>query len=466
MDGTILTANQVFLDLMGYTLEEIKGRHHSILVDSQYRGSQEYQDFWASLNKGRYFSAEFLRIGKRGQKLWIQATYNPILDGSGKPYKVVKLATDATKEKLINADIKGQILAINLSQAVISFNLEGNILEANDIFLRTLGYGLEEIVGRHHSMFVEDSERTSSKYRQLWEALRQGQFQAGEFKRIGKGGKQIWIQATYTPIMDMSGSPFKVVKFASDITQQVQERHRRAAVQKEIDQDLGKVADALSDATQRANRVADAATTTSANVQTVAAASEQLTAAVREIAEQVNRACTISDEVVARVSEANTTVSSLSDAAQKIGQVVTLITDIASQTNLLALNATIEAARAGEAGKGFAVVANEVKNLANQTARATDEIVLQIGTMQNAMTGAVTSIDRIGTVIDQLSQITTTISSAVEQQSAATQEISNNMHSVSVGVSNISNEIKETSENTATIDEAIGKIKQSTETLS
>ncbi len=218
MDGTILDANDNFLTALGYGLEEIRGRRHSMFVDEAYRQSPEYKEFWARLNRGEYQAAEYKRIGKGGKEVWIQASYNPILDLDGRPFKVVKYATDVTRQKMVNADYQGQIAAVNKSQAVIQFAMDGTVLDANENFLKALGYTLEEIKGRHHSMFVDEAYRQSPEYKEFWARLNRGEYQAAEYKRIGKGGKEVWIQASYNPILDLNGRPFKVVKYATDIT--------------------------------------------------------------------------------------------------------------------------------------------------------------------------------------------------------------------------------------------------------
>jgi methyl-accepting chemotaxis protein len=220
LDGTIITANDNFLNTLGYSLDEIEGQHHSMFVEPNYKASAEYQQFWEALNQGQAQVGEFKRIGKGGKEVWIQASYTSIKDLNGKPFKVVKYATDVTGQKLKNADYQGQIDGISTSQAVIQFNLDGTIITANDNFLNTLGYSLDEIKDQHHSMFVEPNYKASAEYQQFWEALNQGQAQVGEFKRFGKGGKEVWIQASYTPIKDLNGKPFKVVKYATDITRQ------------------------------------------------------------------------------------------------------------------------------------------------------------------------------------------------------------------------------------------------------
>ena len=220
MDGTIIGANENFLSTVGYSLDEIKGKHHSMFVTPADKGSAEYQQFWENLKRGKYQAAEYKRLGKGGKEVWIQASYNPIMDLNGKPFKVVKFATDITQQKMANADFSGQVAAISKAQAVIEFNLDGMIITANPNFLGAMGYQLDEIKGRHHSMFVEPSYKDSVEYREFWRILNDGKFQAGEYKRFGKGGKEIWIQASYNPIFDLNGKPFKVVKYATDITMQ------------------------------------------------------------------------------------------------------------------------------------------------------------------------------------------------------------------------------------------------------
>ena len=218
MDGTIITANQNFLDAMGYRLDEIQGKHHQMFAPPELRGSEAYKAFWASLNRGEFQAAEYKRVGKGGREVWIQASYNPILDDAGRPVKVIKFATDITAKKIRNMEDAGKISAIGRAQAVIEFNLDGTIITANENFLATVGYRLEEIQGKHHQMFVAPSERDSAAYREFWAKLGRGEYEAAEYKRFGKGGKEVWILASYNPILDDTGKPFKVVKFASDVT--------------------------------------------------------------------------------------------------------------------------------------------------------------------------------------------------------------------------------------------------------
>ena len=218
VDGTILTANANFLAAVGYSLDEIRGRHHSLFVDPADRDGDEYRRFWENLRTGTFQQAEYKRLAKGGREIWIQATYNPILDAMGRTVRIVKFATDITAQKLRNADFEGKVAALDVSQAVIEFALDGTILNANPNFLTTVGYDLDEIRGQHHRIFVDPVERESAAYRDFWASLGGGAFQQGEYRRIGKGGRDIWLQATYNPIRDPSGRPMKIVKFASDVT--------------------------------------------------------------------------------------------------------------------------------------------------------------------------------------------------------------------------------------------------------
>jgi methyl-accepting chemotaxis protein len=395
MDGTVLTANDNFLAAMGYSLGEIKGKHHSMFVEPSVRDGSDYREFWSRLNRGEYFPGEFKRIGKGGKEVWILASYNPILDARGKPFKVVKYATDVTAQKLKNADFSGQIDAIRKSQAVIEFGIDGTVLDANDNFLHALGYSLGEIKGRHHSMFVDPAEREGAAYRAFWAALGRGDYQAGEYKRIGKGGREVWIQASYNPILDLNGRPFKVVKYATDTTRQVLTRMGNERVR--------------------------------AMMESVAAGAEELNASVREISEAMTKSRQTAMNAVGEVDAADSQANQLNDAAQAMSGIVELINHITGQINLLALNATIESARAGEAGRGFAVVAAEVKNLANQAKQATDKIGAEIGNLTSISGDVVGALGKIKTAIQNVSEYVSSTAAAVEEQSTVTSEMSSSM---------------------------------------
>ena len=725
MDGTVVTANENFLNALGYTLVEIKGRHHSLFVDEAYRQSYDYKEFWAKLNRGEYVADEFKRIGKGGKEVWIQASYNPILDLNGKPFKVVKYATDVTQQKLTNVDYQGQIAAINKAQAVIEFSMDGTVINANDNFLKALGYTLEEIKGRHHSLFVDDAYRQSADYKEFWAKLNRGEYVADEFKRIGKGGKEVWIQASYNPILNLNRKPFKVVKYATDISDQKRALNAmmadaamlsRAAVEgklstradaskhhgdyrkvvegvnstldavigplnvaadyvdkiskgnipakitdnyngdfntiknnlntcidavdalvadanllskaavegklatradaakhggdfrkivegvnntldavigplnvaadyvdkiskgnipakitdnyngdfntiknnlntcidavnalvadavslsqaavegklatradatkhggdfrkivegvnstldavigplREVADTIGKLAggdltakitsryagdfEQLSEAVNKlstqvhaailqianttgslvsaaeeltatsqqmsanaeetstqANVVTAASDEVNKNLQTVATATEEMSASIKDIAKNASEAAKVSNSAVGVAHKTNQTVTKLGQSSAEIGEVIKVITSIAQQTNLLALNATIEAARAGEAGKGFAVVANEVKELAKETAKATEDISRKIETIQTDTKESVEAIGTIGGIINQINDISATIASAVEEQNATTNEMTRNVSDAARGSGEITKNI-------------------------
>ncbi len=459
-DGTILTANENFLRAMGYRLEEIKGKHHSLFVEPSEAAGADYKQLWSNLRAGQFQSAEYRRLGKGGKHVWIQASYNPVLGAGGKVQKVVKFATDITAAKLQNADLAGQIAAIGKSNAVIEFNLDGTIITANANFLNAIGYSLQDIVNKHHSMFVDPQEARGPEYAEFWETLRSGQFQAGEFRRIGRGNKEIWLQASYNPINDMSGKPFKVVKYASDITATVHDRVRRTEAQRLINLELEEISRLVESANQLSTNGAGASTQTSANVQAVASGSEELAASVGEISRQVVHALKITDEAVKEAERTNAVVSGLSQAAQKIGAVVEMINNIAGQTNLLALNATIEAARAGEAGRGFAVVAAEVKQLADQTAKATSEIGAQISSVQATTDEAVRAISSISSTIGQINSISSSIASAVEEQSSVTRDMSSNMQQAARGVEDVTRSMTEIAQSSQMVDKATRRVQE------
>jgi methyl-accepting chemotaxis protein len=448
MDGTVLTANENFLKALGYSLDEIKGKQHSMFVDDDYRRSAEYKEFWSRLNRGEYVADEFKRIGKGGKEVWIQASYNPILDLNGKPFKVVKYATDVSQQKLQNADYQGQIAAIKKAQAVIEFHMDGTVITANDNFLKTLGYTLDEVKGHHHSMFVDEDNRRSAEYKEFWAKLNRGEYQAAEYKRIGKGGREVWIQGSYNPILDLNGKPFKVVKYATDVTQRV----KTAKEVEQISQGLASASEELTATSQQmsanaeetsaqANVVSASAEQVNKNLQTVATGSEEMSASIKEIAKNAHESAKVATSAVRVAEETNQIVTKLGDSSTEIGQVIKVITSIAQQTNLLALNATIEAARAGEAGKGFAVVANEVKELAKQTAKATEDISRKIEAIQGDTKNAVVAIAQISGVIKQVNDISNTIATAVEEQNATTNEMARNVGEAAKGSGEISKNI-------------------------
>ncbi len=532
MDGTILSANENFLSTLGYTLDEVKGEHSSLFVEEQYRHTAEYRDFWSRLNRGEPQAGEYKLIGKEGQEVWLRASYSPIADSAGAPLKVLCLAADVTEEmnerslaaqmKSLNEDLQEQIAAFNRVQAVIEFQMDGTILTANENFLRTMGYTLEEVKGRRHSMFVDPVYAQSGEYREFWADLNRGQYKQAEFSRVAKGGREIWLQGSYNPILDAKGRPVKVMKFATDVTLQVKSRRElaesaereksdAAALQSKVesivaivaaaaqgdltqeitvegDDAIGQIGSGLkhffgdlrksirslqetaialaasseelsaisqqltksaTDTGEQANVVSTGSERVSANVGVVAAGSEEMLASIREISKSATEASRVAKAAVSMAESTNQTIGKLGISSQEIGKVIKVITSIAQQTNLLALNATIEAARAGEAGKGFAVVANEVKELAKETARATEEIGHKIEAIQSDTKAAVTAIGQVGEVINQVNDISNTIASAVEEQTATTNEIGRNVTEAARGTSDIARHISGVAETAA-----------------
>ncbi len=336
--------------------------------------------------------------------------------------------------------------ALDASQAIINFFMNGIIINANKNLLNTMGYALDEIKGQHHRIFVDETFARSSEYAEFWNALNRGEFQAKEYKRYGKDGKEVWIQASYNPICDPDGHIIKVVKYATDITRQVKNREETDRVGGLVDNNMSQILNSVGDASEKATTVASATTQTIQTVQTVAAAVEEFQAASQEIARNMELS---QAEVLKAAQEAENVDQSakkLADAAAAMGNITEVISDIASQINLLALNASIESARAGEAGRGFAVVANEVKSLATQVATATESIESEIGQMQNISDDVVKRLDHIRSSVNSVENSVTTVSSAVEEQASASREITQNMHLAASAVDEISSGINSISD--------------------
>nr|WP_165681133.1 PAS domain-containing methyl-accepting chemotaxis protein [Pseudomonas otitidis] len=339
-DGTIVSANENFLSAVGYRPEEVQGRHHRMFCEPAYANSTEYRRFWERLAAGEFIRDRFRRRDKQGRELWLEASYNPVRDTAGRVIGVFKLATDITAQVLREQQQESLISAIDRSMAVIEFNLRGEVLTANENFLSLMGYRLDEIRGRHHRQLCTREDAASPEYTQFWERLNHGEFFTGRFKRVNKRGDVVWLRATYNPVFDANGTLCKVVKLATDVTEQV--LHQQAE----------------SDAARLAYEI-----------------SLQTDGGAQRGAEVVRRTVDVVQGIAGELNRAASGISAVSQQSDQISSIVQTIRGIADQTNLLALNAAIEAARAGEQGRGFAVVAEEVRNLAARTAQATVEIV-------------------------------------------------------------------------------------------
>jgi methyl-accepting chemotaxis protein len=566
-DGTVISANENFLKTTGYTLAEIKGRHHSMFCDPEYVASEEYKAFWQRLNHGEFDAGEYRRVGKGGREVWIIASYNPILDKNGKVQRVVKFATDVTAAKaelkvrtdimnmtsiVSEANLKGDILSVNekfietskysreellgkphnttrhpdmpkevfkemwntigrgkmfrgivknrakdgtpyyvdaviapilgengkpkkylgvryditvneierqnmkgviraidASFAYIEFDTEGNVLACNKNFQGAMGYTEEEAKGKHHRVFCEPAYAASAEYSTFWPELKSGKSKSGVFRRVTRSGKEIWLQAVYSPVTDETGRVVKVVKVATDVTEQqkmiasIQETASTlASASAELTATATEMSDTASKTSKESESASAAAEQVYRGVQTVATNMEEMVASIKEIGRSTSESAQMAKTTLSKAQQSNAIVTKLGASSQEIGDVIKVISSIAQQTNLLALNATIEAARAGEAGKGFAVVANEVKELAKQTAKATDDITYKIGAIQNDTKSAVEAIGGISEAVEKLNSLSTVVATAVEEQNATTSEISRVVVESKKGVESIAGTVK------------------------
>ncbi|WP_312328984.1 methyl-accepting chemotaxis protein [Stenotrophomonas sp.] len=504
LEGTILQANANFLQTLGYTLEEIRGKHHSLFVDPEHVRSSTYREFWARLGRGEFDAGQYRRLGKGGREIWIQASYNPVFDSSGRPVKVVKFATDITAQQMQAADFAGQLAAINTSQAVIEFSLDGRILSANDNFLAALGYSLDDVRGQHHSMFAEPDYARSDAYRAFWQKLGRGEFDAGQYRRLGKGGREVWIQASYNPIFDMNGKPFKVVKYATDITAQVRDAQALAAavaqtrdvvgaaqagdLSKRIDtadktgqiaalcegvnamvETMGSMigqirvaADAValgaseiavgnSDLSQRTEQQA-------ASLEETAVSLQGLTGTVRQSADNARQASALAGgavDVAAQggrvVNEVVATMALINASSKRIVDIIGVIDGIAFQTNILALNAAVEAARAGEHGRGFAVVAAEIRSLSQRSAGAAKEIKQLIDDSVDRVGTGTAQVESAGRTMEEIVASVKRVDELIAQISVGAQQQSDGIVQINQAVEHID---QSTQQNAALVEEA------------
>jgi methyl-accepting chemotaxis protein len=567
MDGVVLDANENFLKTLGYDITDIRGHYHSMFCDPLYVESEEYKQFWAKLRRGEYDAGEYRCVGKGGRDVYIVASYNPVMDQNGKPYKVIEFATNVTesraelqartdimnmtsivseanlrgdilsinekflevskysKEELIGKphnttrhpdmpkevfkemwatigrgnmfrgiiknrakdgtpyyvdaviapilnergrpkkylgvryditateierqNMKGVIKAIDSSYAYIEFDTSGSVLSFNKNFQDVMGYAQEEFVGRHHRYLCDSVYANSTEYSQFWPELKAGKTKSGVFKRVTKAGKEVWLQAVYAPVSDEVGRVVKVIKIATDVTEQqnmIGAINETASTLSSASAELTATATEMSKIAERTSQESQSAAVASeevaAGVQTVATSMEEMVASIKEIGRSTTESAQMAKVTTAKVQESNAIITKLGASSQEIGDVIKVISSIAQQTNLLALNATIEAARAGEAGKGFAVVANEVKELAKQTAKATDDITHKIGAIQTDTKSAVEAISGISQAVERLNGLSGVVAAAIEEQTATTNEISRVVIESKKGVESIASTVK------------------------
>lgn len=388
--GEIITANNQFLAVTGYTLPEIVGRHHRLFCDKNTLNDLGYTEFWRQLAAGNPQHGTFRRRTKEGKTLWLEASYFPVSNPQGQVLQVLKIAYDVTADQEKLRVNNAMFTALDRSLAVIEFTPDGHILNANENFLKTVGYRLSDISGKHHRIFCPDTFYRENPH--FWETLASGQFFSGRFERRHANGQPIWLEATYNPIMDEQGKVETVIKFASDITERVNHALR-----------AGEVA---------------------------AATSEQASQITLQAKHALEEAVSTSDLISQQVDEANAISKMLQQQSNSIGEIVTTIRSIADQTNLLALNAAIEAARAGESGRGFAVVADEVRTLAGRTSKATAEIAAVVNANAGLIERANTQMSLISGSSHQGQALIANVSSGLVEVENGVRHLAETIHQI------------------------------------
>jgi methyl-accepting chemotaxis protein len=504
LTGKITDVNDNFAAVTGYSKQEIVGQHHSMFVETTYKNSPDYKKFWDKLGSGKPDEGQYKRVGKASKEIWLQASYNPIFDAEGKPFKVVKYATDITAEKLRNADFAGQISAISKVMGVIEFDLNGKITAVNDNFAAVTGYSKQEIIGQHHSLFVATAYKNSPEYKHFWDKLGRGEPDEGQYQRVGKGGREIWLQASYNPIFNDEGKPFKVVKYATDISAKVAEAlAMKQAVHETADVVAATKAHDLTQRIETANKqgeikqlcegVNEIVDTMSNILSTIKVAGETINSAASEISlgnndlsqrteeqassleetassmeqiatnvknnaenaklahgmtDQANDIATKGGEVFGKVVA---TMTEITESSSRIEEIISVIDGIAFQTNILALNAAVEAARAGEQGRGFAVVASEVRNLAQRSASAAKEIKVLINDSAEKVANGSQFVEQASGTMEEIVSVISKFSQLIGEITVASVEQSSGIEQINLAVSQMD---EVTQQNAALVEEA------------
>jgi methyl-accepting chemotaxis protein len=473
--GNICYVSPALLALMGKAADELLGKNFTFFWSHQSEQQTLVTQLMSQMQKGQVSGAELKVSSSLHSLLWFAVEMYPLMSEGGKFKGGTCIVRDMTAAKLEKNDQNGQMKAIHLTQAVIEFTLDGTIVTANQNFLDTLGYQLDEIKGRHHSLFVDEHYKRSLEYQHFWQRLRSGEFFVDEFKRVGKGGKEIWIQASYNPIFDPEGKPYKVVKYAVNITQrkvvvntikEVMTQLSQGNLNTDIDppfegefaelgqtvsqfihtlrQIISEINNAAATIKMAASEISEGTTDLSSrteqqasSLEETASSMEELTSTVKQNSEnagQANLLASKASDIAADggklIEQVVTTMVSINDSAQKIADIIGVIDGIAFQTNILALNAAVEAARAGEQGRGFAVVAAEVRNLAQRSASAAKDIKGLISDSVNKIRNGNELVDRSGTTmkeivlsIKQVNDLMAEIAAASAEQASGIDEI-------------------------------------------
>ncbi|ELR66495.1 Methyl-accepting chemotaxis protein [Photobacterium marinum] len=393
VQGNILNANSLFLKTAGYTFDEVVGKHHSVMCFPSYANSSEYEQFWSDLRQGRSVKGTFERKNKAGETLWLEATYFPV-KVNGQVSKVMKIASDVTGSHIDSMAQESVLSALDRSQAIIEFDPKGNIITANKNFLSTVGYSLEQITGQHHRMFCDDTFYAENP--SFWRDLESGNFKSGQFLRRNNYGEAVWLEATYNPIMDASGNVVKVIKFASDITKQIEK----------------------SEAVAQASDIAYSTSVETAQI-------------AKQGSELLNDSVQVSIGISDKVKETSNKIQLLNTKSQSIEAIVSTIKEIADQTNLLALNAAIEAARAGEQGRGFAVVADEVRQLASRTSQSTSEIANVVLDNKNLTDSVTVAMDEVARIANEGMNKITEVSTVMDEIYTGAENVSQTVMNLS-----------------------------------
>lgn len=387
LNGVVLNANDNFFKSMRYRPEQVIGKEHRMFCPPEYARSTEYSQLWSRLRSGEFVSATFQRVAGDGAAVWLEASYNPVRDTTGKVVKIVKYAMDVTEKLRTESESRNKLQAIDRAMAVIEFDLDGRVIAANDNILRLLGYSRQELLGKNHRHLCPPELVSSSEYQNFWRRLNKGEFFSGQFKRIGKQGQTLWMEASYNPVYDASGTLCKIVKFASDVTARI--------VKHEQDAHSAAQAYHISMQTQKV--------------------AEQGTQVIQQAAGEMR-------QISRNIEDSSRIIGQLGERSEQITTIVNTIRSIADQTNLLALNAAIEAARAGDQGRGFAVVADEVRQLAGRTSGSTHEISEMIQLIQNETRQAIISMDNTRSNASKGVDLADQAGLAIVQISEGTQE--------------------------------------------